>query len=271
MAYLSEKSNSGRFPGFNSTKDDGVYSLVEVRIIVLSIIAGVIDMSSIKCRTILSFLILLSTISLSLFPAVDTGRDADVDALSKYGSSGSEVRNIQTRLRDWGYYTGEIDGIYGSRTVAAVKWFQKNNGLSADGICGPMTLAAIGLPTGGSSGGYSSSEIDLLARMISAESRGEPYTGQVAVGAVILNRVEHPSFPNSISGVCYQSGAFSSVYDGQINLAPTDSSKRAAMDALNGWDPTGGAIYFYNPRTAKSEWIRSRPVIRTIGNHVFCS
>lgn len=201
----------------------------------------------------------------------DKNTAESVEALSKYGSTGQEVRNIQSRLKSWGYYAGNVDGIYGSRTLAAVKYFQQKNGLTADGICGPKTLAAIGLPTGGSSGGFSASEVDLLARMISAEARGEPYTGQVAVGAVILNRVEHPSFPNSISGVCYQSGAFSSVSDGQINMAATESCKKAARDAMNGWDPTGGAIYFYNPRTATSKWILSRPVIRTIGNHVFCS
>jgi len=203
--------------------------------------------------------------------AAGVSSDSDVDVLSKYGSTGQEVRDIQSHLKKWGYYTGEVDGIYGSKTQSAVKWFQQKNGLTPDGICGPKTLAAIGIPTGGSSGGYSSSEINLLARMISAEARGEPYSGQVAVGAVILNRVEHPSFPNSISGVCYQPGAFSSVDDGQINLEPTESCINAAKDALNGWDPSGGAIYFYNPRTAKSKWILSRPIIKTIGNHRFCS
>jgi len=229
-------------------------------------------MSSIKLTFISSiFLIALIIINICFLPSVASYDSADIDVLSKYGSVSNEVRNIQSRLKDWGYYAGEIDGIYGSRTRSAVIWFQKNNNLTADGICGPLTLAAIGLPTGGSSGGHSASEVDLLARMISAEARGEPYSGQVAVGAVILNRVEHPSFPNTISGVCYQSGAFSSVYDGQLNMPATESCRKAALDALNGWDPTGGAIYFYNPRTAKSKWILSRPVIRTIGNHVFCS
>lgn len=194
-----------------------------------------------------------------------------VEALSRYGSRGQEVINIQTNLKNWGYYNGNIDGIYGSQTKKAVVWFQQKNGLAADGICGPLTLAALGLATGGSSGGHSQSDLNLLARMISAEARGEPYTGQVAVGAVILNRVEHPSFPNSISGVCYQPGAFSSVNDGQINMAATESCKRAAQDALNGWDPTGGAIYFYNPKTSTNRWIFSRPIMVTIGKHRFCS
>ncbi|MDR1001666.1 MAG: spore cortex-lytic enzyme [Oscillospiraceae bacterium] len=203
------------------------------------------------------------------------------DVLSKVGSSGTEVRNIQTRLKNWGYYTGSVDGQYGQLTKAAVIKFQKKNNLTADGIAGPKTLAAIGLPTGSSSGssgggssgsgGYSSSDVDMLARMISGEARGEPYTGQVAVGAVILNRVEHPSFPNSISGVLYQNGAFDALKDGQFHSAATDSAKKAAKDALNGWDPSNGAIYYYNPSTATNKWIWSRPIIARIGKHNFCS
>ena len=224
---------------------------------------------------VLSFvMLLLSCASLSFADAPGVVSRSDVpyvESLSKFGSTGQEVRSIQSRLKDWGYYTGNVDGIYGSRTVAAVKWFQTRHGLTADGICGPKTLAAIGLPTGGTSGGYSESEINMLARMISAEARGEPYSGQVAVGAVILNRVEHPSFPNTISGVCYQSGAFSSVSDGQFYNTPTQSCVNAARDAINGWDPSGGALYFYNPKTSTSKWILSREVITTIGNHRFCA
>lgn len=191
--------------------------------------------------------------------------------LSKFGSTGQEVRNIQKKLKSWGYYNGDVDGVYGSKTKAAVVYFQKKNGLTADGVAGPKTLAAMGLSSGGSTGGYSSADIEMLARMISAEARGEPYTGQVAVGAVILNRVEHSSFPNSISGVIYQNGAFDALYDGQFNNHATESAQRAARDALNGWDPSGGAIYYYNPSTATNKWIRSRPVITRIGKHVFCS
>lgn len=194
---------------------------------------------------------------------------------STMGSRGNEVRNIQQRLRDWGYYSGAVDGIYGTKTRSAVIKFQKKHNITADGICGPETLELIGLPTGKdtsqSNGGYSSSDYQLLARLISAEARGEPYTGQVAVGAVVLNRVEHPSFPNSISGVIYQKNAFTCIDDGQFNKPVADSAYSAARDALNGMDPSGGAIYYFNPSTATSKWIWSRPLIKTIGKHRFCS
>lgn len=188
-------------------------------------------------------------------------------ALSKIGSTGQEVRNIQTRLKSWGYYSGSVDGIYGWRTAAAVKEFQKKHGLTADGVAGAATLEKIGLPSGTSA--YESN-VALLARIINGEARGESYEGQVAVGAVVLNRVKHPSFPNSIAGVIYQPGAFSAVDDGQINAQMYSTTYSAARDALNGWDPTGGAIYYYNPNTATNSWIRSRPVLKTIGKHVFC-
>ncbi len=200
--------------------------------------------------------------------------------LYKKGSTGATVTEIQTRLKAWGYYTGAVDGTYGSATEKAVKFFQQSNGLTADGQAGSETLAALGLPTGGGSasgggdGGSSRSgegDVDLLARLISAEARGEPYEGQVAVGAVVLNRVEHASFPNSISGVIYQSGAFSCLDDGQFDEPVAESAYRAAQDALNGWDPSSGAIYYFNPSTATSSWIWSRPVILTIGKHMFCS
>ena len=208
--------------------------------------------------------ILLNILIISL--AMSTG----VEALSKMGSTGPEVREIQTRLKKWGYYKGNIDGIYGTATKNAVKYFQMKNNLTVDGIAGKKTLAAMGISSSSGSG-YSSSDYNLLARLISAESRGEPYVGQVAVGAVVLNRVSHPSFPNTISGVIYQSGAFSCLNDGQFWKEVSDSSYRAARDALNGWDPSGGAIYYYNPTTAKSNWIRSRPIIYRVGKHVFCT
>ena len=163
-----------------------------------------------------------------------------------------------------------MDGVYGSKTEEAVRYFQRKNGLSVDGQVGNLTLAALGIqPTG--SGGNSSGDLQLLARLISAEARGEPYTGQVAVGAVVLNRVEHPSFPNSISGVIYQPGAFSCLDDGQFDQPVSESAYRAARDAINGYDPSYGAIYYFNPATATSKWIWSRPLIVTIGNHRFCS
>ena len=194
-------------------------------------------------------------------------------ATYREGSRGSVVSTIQTKLKRWGYYDGTVDGVYGSKTTAAVKYFQKSNGLTADGICGERTLQALGISTSGGGSSATPSRDDdftLLCRMISAEARGEPYTGQVAVGAVILNRVRHPSFPNTVAGVLYQPGAFSPVSDGQFfTVSITDSARRAAQDALNGWDPTGGAIYFYNPAKSTSKWIFSRPVVLTIGEHVF--
>jgi N-acetylmuramoyl-L-alanine amidase len=216
------------------------------------------------------FIIILVNI---LMIAVVTHMGGSIQTLSKVGSTGDEVKQIQTRLKNWGYYNGEIDGIYGTQTKNAVLYFQKKNGLTADGIAGAETLSAIGLPTGdsgGSVGGYSTNDVNLLARVISAESRGEPYEGQVAVGAVILNRIEHPSFPNTLAGVIYQPGAFSCIDDGGINAAVADSAYKAARDAINGWDPSGGALYYYNPDKATSSWIWSRPVIVVIGAHRFC-
>ena len=198
----------------------------------------------------------------------------EVLALSKYGSRGNEVKTIQEKLKRWGYYNGSIDGIYGTQTVTAVKKFQQKNGLTVDGIAGPKTLAAMGITSSssGSSGSSSSnsSDINLLSHLIYGEARGEPYTGQVAVGAVILNRVKSSSFPNTIAGVIYQSGAFTAVSDGQINLSPDSTSKKAAQDAMNGWDPSYGAIYYFNPNTATNKWIWSRPMTVTIGKHRFC-
>ena len=191
-----------------------------------------------------------------------------VGALSKIGSTGGEVSEIQSRLKEWGYYSGAVDGIFGTATRNAVIKFQKANGLTADGIAGRKTLAAMGISGGGS---YNSADYELLARLISAEARGESYLGQVAVGAVVLNRIEHPSFPDTLSGVVYQNGAFSCLYDGQFYEPIADSAYSAARDALNGLDPSGGAIYYYNPKTATNKWIRSRPVITTIGRHIFCS
>ncbi len=196
----------------------------------------------------------------------------NMQVLSKYGSRGEEVRQIQNKLKELGYYSGSVDGIFGTKTQSAVKAFQRNCGLTVDGIAGPKTLLYLGL--GGSSssaGSYNSGDVYLLAKLIAAEARGESYTGQVAVGAVVLNRVEHGSFPDSISGVVYQAGAFSAVNDSNWSVTPNATAQKAARDAINGWDPSGGAIYYYNPKTAKSQWIRSRPIISVIGNHVFCS
>ncbi|MBQ8532205.1 MAG: spore cortex-lytic enzyme [Clostridia bacterium] len=187
------------------------------------------------------------------------------------GSRSQEVRDIQTVLKSKGYYTGNVDGIFGTKTKNAVTAFQRDNGLTADGIVGEKTLKALGISGNNSYGGYSSADYELLARIISAEARGEPYSGQVAVGAVVLNRIEHPSFPDTLSGVVYQKGAFSCIDDGQFYEPIADSAYRAASDAINGLDPSGGAIYYYNPQKATSKWIFSRPIITTIGQHRFCS
>ena len=195
-------------------------------------------------------------------------------ATYRMGSSGEQVRTIQTKLKNWGYYSGAVDGIYGAQTAKAVEYFQRKNGLTAAGIVGPATLRALGMENSVSTGGAAAGQADslaLLARVISAEARGEPYSGQVAVGAVILNRVEHPSFPNTIAGVVYQPGAFTCMVDGQIDQPVASSALRAAQEALNGSDPSGGAIYYFNPSTATSAWIWSRPLIKVIGKHRFCA
>ena len=196
-------------------------------------------------------------------------KEESVYALSKYGSTGEEVRSIQRVLKNLGYYTDSVDGIYGTKTKNAVTRFQRDCALTADGICGPKTLLYLGL-SDGSWGGYSNQDVNLLAKVISAEARGESYEGQVAVGAVVLNRVAHPSFPDTVSGVVYQNGAFSCVYDSNWYQPVSDSAKRAAQDAINGWDPSGGAIYYYNPEKTSNKWIRSRTVVKVIGYHYFC-
>ncbi|MBQ9658940.1 MAG: spore cortex-lytic enzyme [Clostridia bacterium] len=223
-------------------------------------------------KVVLVVLILILAISGVAYIA-NININNEVEALSKYGSRGDEVRKIQEKLKRWGYYNGSVDGIYGSKTVEAVKSFQRKNGLTVDGIAGSQTLAAMGITSSSSSSGSSSSrssDANLLARAIYGEARGEVYVGQVAVGAVILNRVKSSSFPNTIAGVIYQNGAFDAVSDGQINMSPDSTAQKAAQDALNGWDPSYGAIYYFNPNTATNKWIWSRPVTVTIGKHRFC-
>lgn len=223
-----------------------------------------------KIKVIIIILLIISTIMGVYY----IYKNQQVEALSKYGSSGEEVRQIQDKLKRWGYYNGNVDGIYGSQTTAAVKAFQKKNGLAVDGIAGSQTLAAMGITSSQSSSSSSSSsrpsDVNLIAKAIYGEARGESYVGQVAVGAVIMNRVKSSKFPNTIAGVVYQKGAFDAVSDGQINLNPDSTAKKAAQDALNGWDPTYGAIYYFNPNTATNAWIWSRPMTITIGKHRFC-
>ena len=216
--------------------------------------------------------IILLLILVVIFDVVLMSWNSEVEALSKYGSRGTEVRTIQEKLKRWGYYSGSVDGIYGSQTVSAVKSFLKINGLTVDGIAGTQTLKAMGITSSSSSSSSSnnSSNVNLLARVVYGEARGEPYTGQVAVAAVVLNRVKSSKFPNTISGVVYQNGAFDAVADGQINMTPDATAKKAAQDALNGWDPSYGAIYYFNPSTATNKWIWSRPMTVTIGKHRFC-
>lgn len=225
----------------------------------------------IKKMSVLRVLILITTTVLFVsFILYVNGELYQVDALSRVGSRGAEVTAIQEKLQERGLYSGSVDGIYGNGTRDAVSKFQKQQGLTADGIAGPQTLKKLGI-TVGTIPSATEANINLLARMVSAESRGEPYTGQVAVAAVILNRIEHPSFPDTLSGVLFQPGAFSAVNDGQFNEPVAESSVQAARDAFNGMDPSGGAIYYYNPDKTSNQWIRSRPVLMRIGSHLFCS
>lgn len=209
-----------------------------------------------------------------LIGLITAGASSQAAMVVAWGSSGDDVVTIQRRLKQWGYYDGVVDGRFGQDTYDAVVLFQKRNGLNADGAVGKATADAMGISLTSSAksipvSGYSNNEVYLLARLIHGEARGEPYVGQVAVGAVVLNRVRHSAFPNTIAGVIYQSGAFDAVADGQINLTPDEQSLRAARDAMNGWDPSGGCIYYYNPSTATNKWIWSREVRLTIGEHVF--
>ena len=220
-------------------------------------------------KTIISMIIIILTFAIFISYNIFF-RNNEVEALSKYGSRGDEVTQIQTKLKRWGYYNGSIDGIYGTQTQKAVRYFQSKNGLTVDGIAGKNTLAAMGINSSNNSNSSYSTNLDLLARLVHGEARGEPYTGKVAVAAVVLNRVKSSSFPNTVAGVIYQKGAFDAVSDGQINMSPDSTSRKAAQDALNGWDPSYGAIYYFNPNTATNKWIWSRPMTVTIGNHRFC-
>lgn len=208
----------------------------------------------------------LSTMTLKSVDAKETVAQID----NVYAVT-ADTREVQTRLKKWGYYTGSVDGINGPKTIAAVKKFQKKYGLVQDGIVGPLTAAKMGisLSSSTSSSSYNSNDRYLLAKVIYAEARGESYTGQVAIGAVVLNRVKDSRFPNTIAGVIYQPWAFTAVNDGQINLEPNNTAYQAADDALNGWDPTYGSVYYYNPKTATSSWIYTTTYVTQIGNHIF--
>ena len=225
-------------------------------------------------KTVAFALACLLFLSITVTDSIRTQNDEtnSISTLSKLGSRGDEVRKIQQKLRELGYYKGAVDGVYGTATKKAVIAFQKNCGITADGIAGAKTLRFMGLgsSTSSSNSSYTNSDVRLLAKLIAAEARGESYKGQVAVGAVVLNRVEHASFPDSISGVIYQKGAFSCVNDSNWSVAPTAESLKAAQDCINGWDPSGGAIYYYNPAKTSNAFMHSRPVITVIGRHTFC-
>ena len=230
--------------------------------------------SAAKKSVILIFALALALATILSLLFIETP-DVAQAAVLKQGSRGDSVKTVQQKLIRWGYLKGSADGIFGAKTKAAVVAFQKKNGLTADGIIGTRTAQALGISLSGttsssSSSSASSTDLNLLARVVYGEARGEPYTGQVAVAAVVLNRVRSSSFPNSVAGVVYQSGAFDCVSDGQINLTPNQSAYNAAKDALNGWDPTYGCLFYYNPRTATSKWMLWRTVKLSIGNHAFC-
>lgn len=216
-----------------------------------------------KISVIVCAFVMVSTLVAALIPKNEP-------AVSSLGSSGSEVRAIQERLKERGLFHDDITGYYGEKTQKAVLAFQKQQGISQTGTAGPQTLKALGISIG-SVPSATEANINLLARIISAESRGEPYVGQVAVGAVILNRIKHPSFPDSLSGVIYQDGAFTAIVDGQFNEPVSDSAYNAARDALNGWDPTGGCVYYYNPAKTSNAYMHSRPTVTVIGSHRFCN
>lgn len=222
-------------------------------------------------KLIIGLIIIINIVAFGGFFIKSMENNTTLETVSRMGSSGNEVKQIQTKLKNWGYYNGSIDGIYGSRTLDAVKRFQRNVGLTVDGIAGSATLSAMGISSTSNSGSLNTqSNLNLLAHLIHGEARGEPYSGMVAVAAVALNRVDNPNFPSTIAGVIYQPGAFTAVDDGQINLTPNQQAFNAARDALNGWDPTGGSIYYFNPNTATNKWIWSRPLTVVIGKHRFC-
>lgn len=217
------------------------------------------------------------------------------NATLQQGSRGQDVKELQGRLKFLGYYDGKTDGIFGPATKNAVTWFQWKFGMKSDGIVGPKTKemlvkatknwkpetsggTAPDKPSGSTNNnisgsnnlGLSENDLKFMANAVYGEARGEPYEGQVAVAAVILNRVKSPSFPNTAYSVIFQPRAFTAVADGQIWLEPNETAKRAVRDAINGWDPSGGCLYYFNPETATSKWIWTRPQVKTIGKHIFC-
>lgn len=214
------------------------------------------------------------------------------NATLKVGSSGQDVYELQGRLTHLGFFNGKIDGKFGKSTKDAVTWFQWKFGLKSDGVVGAKTKLKLWeatkswrptaktapVPKKSTPGsvaksnrlGFTDNDLQMMANAVYGEARGEPYEGQVAVAAVIINRVKSPSFPNTIYGVIFQPGAFTAVADGQIWLTPNEKARQAVEDAINGWDPSGGCEYYFNPDTATSKWIWTRTQIKTIGKHIFC-
>jgi len=214
----------------------------------------------------------------AVFFLTDQSGTAQTRPTLYWGSTGDNVKQVQQRLSNWGYYKGPIDGFLGAATFNAIKEFQRKNGLTPDGIVGAQTYNALGLGTGTAPAaptGYQPSKVSvsddvmLLARAIHAEAESEPYIGKVAVGAVLLNRVSNPDFPNTLAGVVYQGKALESVANGRVNTQPNEDSIRAARDALNGWDPTYGCLFFWNPSKPVSPWIWTRKIVVQYGAHVF--
>ncbi len=191
------------------------------------------------------------------------------EAFKKQGAKAYNIiqtKILQAKLQGLGYFNSEIDGLFDKDTKTALQNYQKDVGLTPTGILDESTMCAVGV----SNNAQANNNLYLLAKLIHSEARGEVYTGQVAVGAVVLNRVDSADFPNTLEGVIYQPWAFTALHDGQFDLEPTSESYQAAEDALSGWDPTYGCLYYYNPRTATSQWIFSREIAVEIGNHVFC-
>ena len=224
-------------------------------------------------KLIILFVLFVTVFSLCGAVSVTNSKfnKTSASAVTTVQAATANITEVQKRLKKWGYYTGNVDGINGPKTISAVKRFQKRYGLTQDGIVGPLTAEKMGLSVSGGSlsSTYNNNDSYLLPKVIYAEARGESYTGQVAIGAVVLNRVEDSRFPNTIAGVIYQPWAFTAVNDGQINLEPNQTAYQAADDALNGWDPTYGSVYYYNPKTATSKWIYSTTYVTQIGNHIF--
>lgn len=222
-------------------------------------------------KKIYVFLLVIAILVVSATFVVDNiiSSNESTNAVITVATTTSQNRGIQQRLKELGYYKGNVDGVYGNQTRNAVIAFQKANGLVADGIVGEKTAKVLGVSISSDSDSSNNSDLYLLAKCVYAEARGESYEGQVAVAAVILNRVKSPDFPNTIAGVIYQPWAFTAVNDGQINLEPDKTAYSAAQDALNGWDPTYGCLYYYNASTATSKWIFTKTTVVTIGNHVF--